>query len=118
MSVHAMTSLNLHNHSPSFNGRVRMYEVFRMLCGLYCLLQIVICPQHPSINYTGINERHHPVICWHFETAPRSPLLKHLDEPFGVPQRFIVDFAEMLHGCCPSCLIKSLDDISAQNKDD
>lgn len=37
---------------------------------------MVICPQYASINYTGINERHHPVICGHLEAAPRSPAIQ------------------------------------------
>lgn len=36
----------------------------------------------------------------------------------GVPRRWNADIAAQLTPCCPSCLIKSLDNISAQNKED
>lgn len=72
-----------------------------------------------------MNERHHPAIIavllsstsW-MEATPlacdSNTAMSHL----GVPRRLSVDSAAQLAPCCPSCLIKSLDDISAQNKDD
>lgn len=43
-----------------------------------------------------------------------NTLMSHL----GVPRRWNADIAAQLTPCCPSCLIKSLDNISAQNKED